>query len=170
MTRSPCYSLSYIFCLLCELRKMEAIIRQCHWRLDGLLMGVEQLQEAVHTPGAHSKQAVWYSLSRAFRCQTQPCLGWVITGGAIRGALDAGYQWHQSSSVAQWKSYLKRLWIQRRKTSDLSGQRCSHFTAKLGPLKAKLKEKKSKLSAAVVTDAGWVMLLLQPSSQSQNIK
>lgn len=28
---------------------MEAIIHKCHWCLDGLLMGEEQQQEAVHT-------------------------------------------------------------------------------------------------------------------------
>lgn len=93
LTRSPCYScLAYIFCLLCEFRKMEAIIHKCHWYVDGLLMDEQQRQEVVRTPGADSKQTVSYSHLRAFRCQTRPRLGRIIASGGIRAALDADYQ------------------------------------------------------------------------------
>lgn len=37
---------------------MEAIIHKCQWCLDGLLMGEEQLQEAIHISGPVSKQIV----------------------------------------------------------------------------------------------------------------
>lgn len=43
---------SYPFSVSCEFRKPEAIIHKCAWCLDGLLVGEEQPQEAVHTPDA----------------------------------------------------------------------------------------------------------------------
>lgn len=72
---------------------MEAITHKwCYWCLDGLLMGEEQRQEPVRTPGADSKKNLYSPGLRAFRCQTPPRLSRVVTSGGIRGVSEAGYQ------------------------------------------------------------------------------
>lgn len=168
---TPC--LTYIFCLWCEFRKNGSHNTQVSlvsgWITDGW--------GAATGGGTHTHLGLTAS-------------GWFSIHAWQPSGVKLGHAWAESPPAAACEACWMPVTNDIRAKASLSGshtwnvfeskdaklqtfqvQRCSRFTAKLGRAMARLREK-SELSAAVMTDTGSFMLLIQPSFQSyfQNIK